>query len=626
MKKDTQHVDLFDVTIRDGSYSINFQFNEQDVREIYKEIEGAGFKYIEIGHGMGLNASSVSVKAASTDDEYLAIAADVRTTSKFGTFFIPGVGQKEHILSARKNYDMDFIRIGQEANRIEEIIPYVEYATSLGYEVMCNFMKTYIISPTEAAKKSAKLAQAGASAVYIVDSAGGMTPDEVAEYVKAISNETDIRIGFHAHNNLELASANSIKAIENGCSLIDCSIGGLGRSAGNTRTELFVPTMRRLGYECNYDEMEILRIWEECILPVQKRCVQTSAAITGGYARVHSGMIQPYQKAAKNDPIILDRLLLEFGNHVECGTLPPEVDLDKIADECREIAKTESKENVLLSMYQADDAQCKIYNTLHSIEETLIAAKSLAHKAFLPVALVVDIDNVDAGDSYATTEYLYHDDSFIFVRGFFSSLDEFTKMMQKNASRLELVVFNSLSANTKRALNKNKSEWSQNKELFYIDFQTLRHNYLMSWLYQKVAEVDAHSVFCFTKDIADFAHRIPSSMSHLRIFSTTPMATESGSFMTIEFERDAETERRVVDSEDINYDVMLLLSSVETNDMKLILEKMNPSGVLIDCVHDASRYDSLELNDIQLVCLDVSRSLSSEIAHLKDDYCNGVIK
>ena len=106
--------EIFDVTIRDGSYVVDFQFDRNDVQGLYALIDRMGFRYVEVGHGFGLNASAKKGSAAATDDDYLAAAAAGCTTSRFGTFFIPGIGEKEHIHRARTDFGMHFVRIGND--------------------------------------------------------------------------------------------------------------------------------------------------------------------------------------------------------------------------------------------------------------------------------------------------------------------------------------------------------------------------------------------------------------------------------------------------------------------------------------------------------------------------------
>ena len=184
---------------------------------------------------MGLNAAAAKGASAGTDAEYLAAAAESLRRAAFGAFFIPGIGRKEDLGRARQEFGMNFVRIGDEAEKIEtSTLEHIEYAKQLGYEVMANFMKSYVITPGEMAAKAKILREHGCDAIYIVDSAGGMLPGEVAAYTRAVAEACDARIGFHGHNNLELASANTVAAYQNGCTLLDCSIGGLGRSSGNT--------------------------------------------------------------------------------------------------------------------------------------------------------------------------------------------------------------------------------------------------------------------------------------------------------------------------------------------------------------------------------------------------------
>ncbi|MCH7988201.1 MAG: hypothetical protein IID46_03505 [Planctomycetes bacterium] len=117
------NVEIFDVTIRDGSYAIDFQFTEEDNRTLCGVLEDAGFRYIEIGHGLGLNAPNLKSPSAATDEQYLSSAADVLKSAKFGTFFIPGIGEREHLKWARETFGMDFVRIGSEPETSEQIVP-----------------------------------------------------------------------------------------------------------------------------------------------------------------------------------------------------------------------------------------------------------------------------------------------------------------------------------------------------------------------------------------------------------------------------------------------------------------------------------------------------------------------
>jgi isopropylmalate/homocitrate/citramalate synthase len=90
--------DILEVTLRDGSYLIDFQFTAEDTATIAGALEGIGFRWIEVGHGLGLNASqSGKGMAAATDEEYMEAAAQALQHAKWGMFFIPGIGREEDI-------------------------------------------------------------------------------------------------------------------------------------------------------------------------------------------------------------------------------------------------------------------------------------------------------------------------------------------------------------------------------------------------------------------------------------------------------------------------------------------------------------------------------------------------
>ena len=93
----------------------------------------------------------------------------------------------------------------------------------------------------------------GAQIVYVTDSAGYMLPNEVRERVQALKNALSCEIGFHGHNNLSMAMANTVAAVEAGATYIDGSLRALGAGSGNTQTEVMVAVLERLGYQTGID-------------------------------------------------------------------------------------------------------------------------------------------------------------------------------------------------------------------------------------------------------------------------------------------------------------------------------------------------------------------------------------
>jgi len=291
---------ILETTLRDGSYAIDFQFTAKDTALIAAALENAGFDLIEIGHGLGLNASkSGKGVAAATDEEYLQAAASVLRKAKFGMFFIPGIGRKAD-LDLASEYGMGFVRIGTNATETDQAREFIEYAKHLGLKVSANLMKSYVLSPRELAKRANLLEKWGADIICLVDSAGGMLTNEIREYLFALKEHTNAILGFHGHNNLSLAIANTLEAINCGATIIDSSLQGIGRSEGNAPTEILLVILDKLGYDLGIDIYEVMDIGEDTIMPLMhyKKGV-SSIGVTVGYAQFHSSFLKNIYKVAE---------------------------------------------------------------------------------------------------------------------------------------------------------------------------------------------------------------------------------------------------------------------------------------------------------------------------------------
>lgn len=305
MKSESRKTTLMEVTLRDGSYAIDFQFTASDTAIICGELEKAGFEYIEIGHGIGLGASRAGKGISAENDEgYMKAAATTLKRAKWGMFCIPGIAKLDDIDVAAE-YGMKFIRIGTNVEEMEESEPYVHRAKSHGMLVSANFMKAYTMDPQKFAEKARLTQKYGSDLLCIVDSAGGMLTPEMEEYFVAVHNACDISTGFHGHNNLELAIANSLRAIELGATMVDTSLQGIGRSAGNAPTEILLVALDRMGVRMGINPLEVMEIGEKYIRPLLQNVGYDSVDIVSGYAQFHSsymGIIREYSSKYRIDP------------------------------------------------------------------------------------------------------------------------------------------------------------------------------------------------------------------------------------------------------------------------------------------------------------------------------------
>ena len=302
--------DILEVTLRDGSYLIDFQFTAEDTATIAAALERIGFHWIEIGHGLGLNASqSGKGMAAATDEEYMEAAAQALSHARWGMFFIPGIGREEDIRLAA-SHGMSFLRIGTNVTETAQAEPYIALAKELGLIVSYNAMKSYAVSPAEFGTVVAQVHKWGADIACLVDSAGSMDPDSVAAYLRAAKAESPSPLGYHGHDNLSLAMANTLRAIEEGAVLVDSSLQGMGRSSGNTVTEVLVAILQRRGALSHIDLKSAMDVGQGLIQPLLGKRGVDPMAVTGGLAKFHSsftGKVQGY--ARKHDIDVRDLIV-----------------------------------------------------------------------------------------------------------------------------------------------------------------------------------------------------------------------------------------------------------------------------------------------------------------------------
>lgn len=331
---------ILDTTIRDGSYAVDFKFTCSDVRNIVSKLVRLGFQYIEIGHGMGLNASSPERgEQLYSDEEYIDAAKQCAGDSELGVFCIPGIARFDDLTYA-KEHGISFVRIGVTVDQLDSAKEYIVHAKKLGLKVMVNFMKSYISSPESFASAALTAYKLGAEIVYLVDSAGYMLPEDIECFYNAVTEKcSDIEFGFHGHNNLGMAVANSLKCVELGFKLVDCSFQGLGRSIGNTPTEMFVMALKRK-YGDEVLDMDVPRLLEygyAVLKDISDREIYSPLELVCGYTGFHSSFLKDIYRCCNEVEIDPLRLIIEY-------TKSNKVDIDY--EELKKTARKLPKDNI----------------------------------------------------------------------------------------------------------------------------------------------------------------------------------------------------------------------------------------------------------------------------------------
>lgn len=304
---------ILDCTLRDGSYVIKFQFTAEDTRDISEALDELGFPYIEVGHGIGLGASeNTQWVAAESDEDYMKAASEAVKVNQWGMFCIPGIAELDSIDMAA-DYGMGFVRVGTNIDEADTAEPFIKKARDKGMFVCANFMKSYACTPEEFCRYAKMAHEYGAEVVYIVDSAGGMLPEEIAAYFAVLKAEVpEIEIGFHGHDNLGLGVANGLKAAELGAAIVDSSLQGFGRSAGNTATEQFICALMRSGVNPGIDPIDVMQVGEKHVRPRIEARGSSSIDTVSGLALFHSSYMPIVEEMATKHRVDVRRLIVSL--------------------------------------------------------------------------------------------------------------------------------------------------------------------------------------------------------------------------------------------------------------------------------------------------------------------------
>lgn len=328
-------VTITEVALRDGSHAIGHQFTVEQVKEVVRKLDQANVPYIEVSHGDGIGGSSLQYGLSGTDEMRLIEAAvSVSQQAKIGVLLLPGIGTV-HELKEAANLGARLARVATHVTEADVSRQHIMLAKELGLETVGFLMMAHMV-PVDKLVEQAKLMESyGADTVYVVDSAGAMLPHEVRERIRALKNELSIEIGFHAHNNLSLAMANSLVAIEEGATWIDGSVRCLGAGAGNTQTEVLVSVLDRLGMTTGIDLYKMMDLAEETVAPILPKPQEiTKGSLVLGYAGVYSSFLLHANRAAEKFGIDARDILVELGKQRVVGGQE-----DMILDVASELAK-----------------------------------------------------------------------------------------------------------------------------------------------------------------------------------------------------------------------------------------------------------------------------------------------
>jgi 4-hydroxy 2-oxovalerate aldolase len=309
-----------EVCLRDGSHVMAHQFSEKQVNDAVKVLDEAGMHYIEVSHGDGLGGSTIQYGKSLVDEmKLIETAAAACKQAKIAVLLIPGIGTVHELKEARK-LGASLVRVATHVTEADVSRQHIHMARELGMEVM-GFLMMAHTAPVDKLVEQAKLMESyGAQGVYVTDSAGALLPHEVKERIAALRNSLNIEVGFHAHNNLSVAVANTLVAIEEGATRIDGSVRCLGAGAGNTQTEVLLAVLDRMGMDTGIDLYKMMDLAEDVIgpmLPSSQEIKKGSLAL--GYAGVYSSFLLHAERAGLRFGLDPRDILIELGKRKAVG-------------------------------------------------------------------------------------------------------------------------------------------------------------------------------------------------------------------------------------------------------------------------------------------------------------------
>ena len=299
-------MELMDVTLRESIYLPNNKITIEAAQNLVRGLSEAGVDYIEIGY---ISKNSSEILQEYSPEHYIkameeALVSDSK--SCLAVMLHPHL-YSDKVLERLMKSKIGMIRLCVPYAKLESSLPLIKELKKINIIVATNLTRASCLSLDNILEFARAVQEAGADYLYLADSNGAMIPDNVSELYHVLSRKTDLELGFHPHNNLELASANAIEALNSGARIIDSSIYGYGKGMANLCTESFVATLQQMNKYQHVDFEKIIK----------------ANSLVSGYKNINLDNQKELAKLAKEKNIPLFDLLLNVqrGGNLESVTI-----------------------------------------------------------------------------------------------------------------------------------------------------------------------------------------------------------------------------------------------------------------------------------------------------------------
>ncbi|MCH5333514.1 MAG: aldolase catalytic domain-containing protein [Agathobacter sp.] len=264
-------VRVLDATIRDGGLVNNFEFTDEFVNALYRTNVKAGIDYMEFGYKASKELFDVNKfgKWKFCDEESIrGIVGENNSDLKISVMADVGRCDFKRDIIDKKDSVIDMVRVATYVHQMPGAIEMIEDAKAKGYEVTCNIMAISAAQEGDVAQALQMIGESSVDGIYIVDSYGSLFPEQI-ERITDLYMETAEKygkyLGIHAHNNQQLAFANTIESLTHGASLLDATMMSMGRGAGNCAMELLLSFLKNP----KYNLFPVLSFIEQHMIPLK---------------------------------------------------------------------------------------------------------------------------------------------------------------------------------------------------------------------------------------------------------------------------------------------------------------------------------------------------------------------
>ena len=297
---------VLDATMRDGGLVNNFRFTDDFINALYRTNVKAGVDYMEFGYKASrelFDPDKFGKWKFCSEEDIRAIVGENNSDMKISVMADVGRCDYKHDIIDKKDSVIDMVRVATYVHQMPTAIEMIEDAKAKGYEVTCNIMAVSNAKEADIDQALEMVGQSPADGIYIVDSYGSLYPEQIrviSDKYMDVSEKYNKYIGMHAHNNQQLAFANTIEATARGVSYLDATMMSMGRGAGNCAMELLISFLKNP----KYNIFPVLKFIEEHMLPLKAEGIAWGYDIPyllTGRLNQHPSAAIDYTKAGRTD-------------------------------------------------------------------------------------------------------------------------------------------------------------------------------------------------------------------------------------------------------------------------------------------------------------------------------------